>query len=507
MGRTVLIADSDAARGDLVRGACATRGFRVRSAHSGPEALELSISELPAVLIAGGELDTIRPAKLVEILRTNPRTRRIHCMLLGVAPDELRAEWGVVTLPADANPEEVGEQALQWVNELDRDAGDTDVREEIEGSLAQIPLADLLQLFHLNRRTGSFEMVRRGNDGRSDRGRVLFRDGDIVHATAGSVEGEKALFRLLTWSEGSFGFRPTRVTSEPRITATTRGLLLEGMRQSDEWAQHRRDLPAFDAQVTLRVEVGELPHFSHPLTQEVLLLLELYSSVGDVVDHSSYPDYQVLRTLQSLLERELIQVRTAAPAPPPLRGVFHPAQVRRLREWLRNARPDGAAQRDAKVLVSASDPAALSSFQSVLAELPGLQPHPAMSQGFSEHEVAPLARLAVDDELGIEFVWVPSEPAFAPLWPLAGYRALGALLLMAGASAEPRIKAMREALLDTPGARVFHLLMMREGDASAADQVRQNLQWLEDSELFLLPMGRDKAPTDLLRNAVSRLVP
>ncbi len=299
------------------------------------------------------------------------------------------------------------------------------------------------------------------------------------------------------------------MTTEPRITATTRALLLEGMRQLDEWTLHRSELPTFDATVALRVETAELPHFSHPLTQEILLLLELYSRVGDVVDHSSYPDYQVLRTLQSLVERDLVELRAAAPAPPPRRGVFHPGQIRRLREWLRDGRPEGAAQRDAKVLVSGTDATALEHFKTLLRELPGLQPHPPMTQGFSTSEVVPMARLALDAEFGIEFVWVPCEPSFAPLWPLAGVQALGTLLLIPGSAepGEPQMETMRDVLLETPGARVFHLLMMQEGDAPAGDQVRRNLQWLDETEWFLLPMGRGDAPTDLLRNAVSRLVP
>ena len=159
--------------------------------------------------------------------------------------------------------------------------------------------------------------------------------------------------------------------------------------------------------------------------------------------------------------------------------------------------------------MTASEGEALASFQRLLAELPGVQPHPAMVQGVPANEVAPLARLAVDDQLGIEFVWIPSDPAFAPLWPLAGYQALGTLLVMAGATdrAGARVEAVRKVLLQTPGARVFHLLMIRDGDAPAAEQVRSNLEWLEDSEFFLLPIERGKAPTDLLRNAVSRLVP
>ena len=510
MARTVVIADADAARGDRMRSACAARGFRVRSAHSGAEALEVAVSEVPEVLIAGGALETIPPAKLVEILRTNPRTRRVHCVLLGVAAEQVKPEWGAISLPADVDADEVGERIAAWVNS-DSAAHDdgVEIREEIEGSLAQIPLADLLQLFHLNRRTGSFEMVRRSEGGRSERGRILLRDGDIVHAVVGSVEGEKALFRLLAWKEGSFGFRPTPVAMDARITATTRGLLLEGMRQLDEWNRHRRQLPPLDAHVALRVGDSDLPHFSHPLTQEVLLLLELYSRVGDVVDHSSYPDFQVLRTLQNLVERRLVEIRSAAPLPPPSRGVFHPAQVRRLREWLRGSRPEGSAMRDAKVLVAASGVQAFAHFCSLLEGLPGLQVHPAMRGGFPAHQVVPLARLSVDEELGIEFTWVPCDPAFRPIWPLAGYQALGTLILMTGdeEAEDAPVHGLREVLKESPEARVFHLLMMREGDAPAAEHVRANLDRLEDSEFFLLPMDRAEAPTDLLRSAVSRLVP
>ena len=98
------------------------------------------------------------------------RAREHVAVLLGVSPEDLREEWGAVALPGDTDAEEVAEQAAQWANTLDAgEREDGDIRKEIEGSLAQLPLADLLQLFHLNRRTGTFEMVRKAADGRSDR--------------------------------------------------------------------------------------------------------------------------------------------------------------------------------------------------------------------------------------------------------------------------------------------------------------------------------------------------
>src|SRR4030095_11650713 len=104
-----------------------------------------------------------------------------------------------------------------------------ETRDVVEGRLSQIPLADLLQLFHLNRRTGAIELRRRSPEGRTERRRISLREADVAQATCGSVEGEKALFRLLAWAEGSFTFRPTTGAVDVRITAPKRALLLERM--------------------------------------------------------------------------------------------------------------------------------------------------------------------------------------------------------------------------------------------------------------------------------------
>lgn len=507
MSRLVVVADANPDRADRIREACAVRGYATRAVANGADALEACVAEVPEVLVAVGPLALIEAGKLVEILRTNPRTRRVRFVFLGEGDGGPIAEWGAVHLPLDADPDEVGEcvaNLLARSSELDAMMRET--REEVEGQLAQIPLADLLQLFHLNRRTGTFELRRRTPDGRTERGRIHLHEGDIVQAVTGPVDGEKALFRLLTWSEGSFAFRPEPVSLPPRISATTRALLMEGMRQLDEWRRLRAELPALDAHATLRVRNGELPSVVHPLTQEVLLLLELYSQVGEVVDHSSYPDYQVLRTLQTLVQRGIVEIRAGAPVPPPDSGLFRATQIRRVREWL-GAR--GGVQRDGKLLIASASPAATRDFAKLLRLVPGLVPHPRMADGIPAHALGPIARLRLEDDLGIELVHVPVTAGYAPLWPLAGYGAIGSLLLMEGPVAEgfAALRPFSDALRALPRSRLLHLLLLRPGDAGLAEDVRRNLGAVEESTLFLLPLEGRREPLDLLRSAFTRLLP
>ncbi len=506
MSRLVLIAHGTPARAETLREAVAARGYATRVVANGADALERAVAEVPEVLVAGEDLALIETPKLVEILRTNPRTRRIRCVFLG-GPELLASDdWGAQRLAADADPDEVGEHVADVCARSSRlDAVVREAPEQVEGRLSQIPLVDLLQLFHLNRRTGTFELRRRGPEGRAERARVHLREGDVVQASVGPVDGEKALFRLLTWTDGSFAFRPEPVEMEARITTTSRALLMEGMRQADEWRQHGAGLPSLDAHIALAVGSGELPNVVHPITQEVLLLLDLYTRVGDVVDRASFPDYQVLRTIQTLAERGVVAVRAAAPAPTNEAALFRSVQVRRLREWL-SAQGGG---RDAKLLIAAADAEVTREFLPLLEALPGLAAHPRMREGIPADSLGAIGRLRVDDEVGIELVHVPSDPRFAPLWPLAGHGAIGVLLLMRGsvADAEARLRPLCESLGAQPRARLLHLLLLRPGEDGLAEELRRNVSVLEESDLFLLPLERDKAPADLLRAPFARLLP
>ena len=508
MSRLVLVADANPDRADRIREACAVRGYATRAVANGADALEACVADVPDVLVAVGTLALIETRQLVEILRANPRTRRVRFVFVSTEPEGPPPEWGAVQLPLEADPDEVGEKVAELVtrsSELDRVM--REAREDLEGRLAQIPLADLLQLFHLNRRSGTFELRRRTADGRGERGRIHLREGDVVQAVTGPVEGEKALFRLLTWTEGSFTFRPEAIELAPRVTTTTRALLMEGMRQLDEARRMRSELPPLDAHVALRVRSGELPSVVHPLTQEVLLLLELYSQVGEVVDHSSFPDYQVLRTLQTLVQRGIVEVRTGAPLPPLDAGLFRAGQVRRLREWL-DARGEGAGLRDAKLLVASAHPETARDFLRLLRGVPGLVPHPRMGEGIPADALGPIARLRIEDDLGIEFLHVPAGPSYAPLWPLAGHGALGVLLLLDGSSADApaALRAIGETLRTLPRARVFHVLLLRPHEAGVADEIRRHFDLAEESTLLLLPLDGRRDPLEVLRGAFSRLL-
>jgi 2-phospho-L-lactate guanylyltransferase (CobY/MobA/RfbA family) len=506
----VLIADGDHQRGNRLAAICADLDLETRVATHGAAALEIALAEPPEVLVVQLGLPLIDGVQLGGILHANPRTNSVELIFLADAGAEA-AQTGldgeIIAPPADLDALARRVQTLIEKQRSSAEEPDPGSEESggVEGQLSQLPLADLLQLFHVSQKTGVVEVRRYSGRPPVEAGRVLLRRGDIVHAEVGLVAGAKALYRLLAWDRGEFNFQPGPVILAATLEKPTRVLLRDGKQHNEEWARRAANLPPMDAYVRLKVQRASLPMVIHPLTQEVLLVLEAYSRVEDVVDHCSFPDYPVLRTLHTLIDRGMVDLRNESidkerEAPT---GFFSGARGKRLQEWLGSHRV-----RDAKLLVVAGDPAAAREFGRMIERLPGGTPG-SHEQGDPIERVGTLARLAVDEQVGIELVEVPADPRFAALWPLAGNGALGILLLLSGsvAAAVEIIRPAAEVLCNLPRARIFHLLMLEKGETVGPEALRENLSLFDDSSLFLIPKENTGTAEVLLREMFVRILP
>ena len=70
-----------------------------------------------------------------------------------------------------------------------------------QGSLAELHLPDIIQLVSVSGKTGIFHLT----EG-TQRGEIYLKDGRIVHAGLGEIEGEEAVYELAIWRKGEFRF-------------------------------------------------------------------------------------------------------------------------------------------------------------------------------------------------------------------------------------------------------------------------------------------------------------
>ncbi|MGB8762067.1 MAG: DUF4388 domain-containing protein, partial [Candidatus Sulfotelmatobacter sp.] len=63
---------------------------------------------------------------------------------------------------------------------------------------------------------------------------VFFVEGQVKHATHGSLLGDQAVFKVLRWTGGNFELNFEGKTDQETTKLNTQGLLMEGLRLLDE---------------------------------------------------------------------------------------------------------------------------------------------------------------------------------------------------------------------------------------------------------------------------------
>jgi CheY-like chemotaxis protein len=109
-------------------------------------------------------------------------------------------------------------------------------------------LVDLIQLECLSRTSTTLRIT----NGKLE-GRIWIRDGDVIDAASGSLEGTAAFRDILCWKTGSFEILPPDDEHPRRIHESYQGLLLETAQAIDEGQQ------AAAAAAPAETESGESP--------------------------------------------------------------------------------------------------------------------------------------------------------------------------------------------------------------------------------------------------------
>ena len=416
--RKILIADPDLEAVRVLTRALRQRTYQVHYAPDGARALEVCVLRHPDLVLFDEDCKLLDARTFIQILRTNPRTEDIPVVLTttNLDVDRLRGLRVAAHLKKPFNLDEVlGRiehifRRSEAAKDLKNDA------QEIEGSLSQLGIPDLMQILGMNKRSGKLSLER-GNE----RGEIIVGDGRPVNARLGRVEGEKALFRMLMWNEGSFTFAPGTSGGKPRITRGMDDALMEGMRQADEVNRLMPSLPARTVRLALAPD-AELAQDQHPVTAQVVDLLRQPRSLGEVLDLAPATDLEVLGVLNTLIQKGVARVAEGEePGGGPLLG---PAELHALRSRvLRGKVPQKVVT--AKVFICGNGPAAA---RRLFARLPGLaaisaEPS-AVKSGFGT-----LGRLDLSEVLHLDFCVLPPAEAAKPLWRPFSAGAVGALLM------------------------------------------------------------------------------
>ena len=103
----------------------------------------------------------------------------------------------------------------------------------MSGSLKEMTVADIIQHTCQDRRVALLSVT----DTRGEIARMYFKDGAVIHATNGPLVGEEAVYRALSWTDGTFTLEVGVNSPEVTIEKNWSSLVMEGVKRLDEYGQ------------------------------------------------------------------------------------------------------------------------------------------------------------------------------------------------------------------------------------------------------------------------------
>ena len=185
-------------------------------------------------------------------------------------------------------------------------AGSSGKTSSMAGSIQEVPLPDLLQLFHTAKKSGVL-VVKRDQEGQ-----IYLRQGQVHYAVIDdnhALGPEKSFNRILTWEVGDFELRPAEQQSFPaELDSSTEALLMNAMRLLDEYRRIEKLLPAPGDPLKIPTPLVAPLRDLTPELLEVLQLAYNWGTLKGILDHSPKDDVVVAESLLWLIQKEYVRV-------------------------------------------------------------------------------------------------------------------------------------------------------------------------------------------------------
>ena len=169
------------------------------------------------------------------------------------------------------------------------------------GKIEEVPLPDLLQLFHTSKKNGVLVV------NNQQEAKIYLRQGKVYYAVINDnhdLGPQKSFNRIITWEIGEFELRPPdnqEIMTE--LDESTEHLLMDALRQLDELRRIQGSLPAMDETLTLSVPMQPALRDLSPEELDVLQLVLNWGTLQGVFDNASQDDVAIATTVAALLER------------------------------------------------------------------------------------------------------------------------------------------------------------------------------------------------------------
>ena len=236
MGKKILIVDDNPNVLKLLNISLSKAGYEIVEAENGEVAFEVANKEIPDLIISDIMMPQMDGIELCWMIRENSKVPLVPFIFLTSFDDSEMEIRGFragadeyLNKPIDRKEllERVAE-LLDRTQKLKTIEDKTDTKKSFAGELKDLSIVELVQMLNLNKKSGVLKIEGKGS------GEIYLQGGQLIGAKSGDLEGEEAIYELVTYEKGTFNFEVSDEEFPNNIKSGTMNVIMEACRIMDE---------------------------------------------------------------------------------------------------------------------------------------------------------------------------------------------------------------------------------------------------------------------------------
>jgi hypothetical protein len=172
---------------------------------------------------------------------------------------------------------------------------------QLQGSLSELKLPDILQLASMSKETCVIEFL----NAEGITGKVVFDKGELIYAKVLDLSGDEAVYEIAIWFEGTFKSADIDKDYPVNIRTNITGLLMEAARRLDEWRVLSKKIPSMSYFPYPLDEEKEIPTLN-TAEWDILKYVDGSRNIREIAVATGWSPFRVSKLLYGLLINNLI---------------------------------------------------------------------------------------------------------------------------------------------------------------------------------------------------------
>ena len=301
--RKILLVDNDSKNIKILQETFAEKQYKMDHASSDREAYQRAEQHPYDVVLSEIYPPKIDGHRLLEKLQRNPNTANIPLIFLTKKSDiwnrirsfRLGAKDFIVK---PIHVMEIIARVEMVLSRFEkRDEEETLARKKFVGRLEDLSIADLIETFGVERKTGVLTV----NNENGLIGQIFFKSGAVVNANTNGLKAEEAVYKMMGWGKGRFSMLFKDVNIADEVSISNLGLLIQGIKRMQSRDAILSQLPSVTSVLVTTTNFKKIIGQKN-LTPDLKHFLSLFDgerTIARIIDESSYDD---LTTLERILK-------------------------------------------------------------------------------------------------------------------------------------------------------------------------------------------------------------